>query len=138
MTLYTALRGSAIVVLTAMGENHLPISVTLLSTGLVLLGGGLVAKRITKGLRLKELTFYHLLTVALILLSFVILRFYPADVSAIETLITGTLLDVLMSVTFVVLAYRKKRYVTIQKTVEAELEAQAVQPNSNEGSSTEQ
>ena len=48
-------------------------------------------------------------------ISFVAMRLSLVDVSLIETLITGSVLSVLLSVTVLYMTFRRKRYITIQK-----------------------
>ena len=120
MLLSTAIRGSAIALLTLIGENHLPVSVTLISLTVVILGVLLTVKRVLKGIRLWELAVFHGAEMASIILSIIVLRFFPQDISSLETLITGTVLTILLDGTFLFLAYRKKRYISIERSALAE------------------
>ena len=45
-------------------------------------------------------------------------HFYMVDISMIETLITGSVLSVLASVSVLFLAFRKKRYITVRRQQE--------------------
>ena len=96
--------------LAMMGRINLPAGLVLLSLAVALLGLGLVAKRCLGNLRLREIVSYHLTADVVSLVSIVVLHFYMVDISMIETLITGSVLSVLASVSVLFLAFRKKRY----------------------------
>lgn len=115
-------RTTAITLLAVLDRINLPVSVVLLSAFLALLGIILVIRRLVKGLKLLDLTIYHITAIFVTILSFFLLRFYPSDISMIETLITGSVLSLLLSVTFLILAMRKKRYITIQRRLEEEMQ----------------
>ena len=99
--------------LAMMGRINLPAGLVLLSLGL-----GLVAKRCLGNLRLREIVSYHLTADVVSLVSIVVLHFYMVDISMIETLITGSVLSVLASVSVLFLAFRKKRYITVRRQQE--------------------
>ncbi|WP_418434584.1 hypothetical protein, partial [Anaerotignum lactatifermentans] len=67
---------------------------------------------------LREIVSYHLTADVVSLVSIVVLHFYMVDVSMIETLITGSVLSVLASVSVLFLAFRKKRYITVRRQQE--------------------
>ena len=101
-----------------MGRINLPAGLVVLSVAVALLGLGLVAKRCLGNLRLREIVSYHLTADVVSLVSIVVLHFYMVDVSMIETLITGSVLSVLASVSVLFLAFRKKRYITVRRQQE--------------------
>ena len=101
--------------LAMMGRINLPAGLVVLSVAVALLGLGLVAKRCLGNLRLREIVSYHLTADVV---SIVVLHFYMVDVSMIETLITGSVLSVLASVSVLFLAFRKKRYITVRRQQE--------------------
>lgn len=121
MLMDTVSRATAITLLAVMNKINLPVSVVLLSAFVALLGVVLIIKQIVKGTRLRDLAVYHISGSVTILISFVILHFFPSDISMVETLITGSVLSIILSVTFLVLAFRKRRYVTIQRRLEEEI-----------------
>lgn len=104
--------------LAMMGRINLPAGLVLLSLAVALLGLGLVAKRCLGNLRLREIVSYHLTADVVSLVSIVVLHFYMVDISMIETLITGSVLSVLASVSVLFLAFRKKRYITVRQQQE--------------------
>lgn len=104
--------------LAMMGRINLPAGLVLLSLAVALLGLGLVAKRCLGNLRLREIVSYHLTADVVSLVSIVALHFYMVDISMIETLITGSVLSVLASVSVLFLAFRKKRYITVRRQQE--------------------
>ncbi len=116
MLVSTLLRITSILLFNLSGVSHLPMSVTLLSGALAVVGCVLVIRTVKHGLRLKELTIFHCSEIALTCASFAILHFSPLDISIFETLITGNILTIVLDATFLLLAYRKKRYITIANT----------------------
>ena len=100
------------------GQNQSAGRLVVLSVAVALLGLGLVAKRCLGNLRLREIVSYHLTADVVSLVSIVVLHFYMVDVSMIETLITGSVLSVLASVSVLFLAFRKKRYITVRRQQE--------------------
>ena len=104
--------------LAMMGRINLSAGLVVLSVAVALLGLGLVAKRCLGNLRLREIVSYHLTADVVSLVSIVVLHFYMVDVSMIETLITGSVLSVLASVSVLFLAFRKKRYITVRRQQE--------------------
>lgn len=116
-----ACRGSSIIVLSLLGELHLPVFLIVISALVALLGIGLIVKFVRHGLRLSQLALFHLCGIGATVFSLVALWFWPTDVSIIETLITGSMLTVLLNGTFLALAYHKKHYITIKQREQKQL-----------------
>ena len=117
---YMALAGAvcritALVLLTALHQIHLPWLVLTLSVLVAVLGVAVVVKRLVREVSIWQLAGYHILADVVTILNFILLSFSPIDVSMIETAITGSVLSVLASVTVLVLAFRRKRYITVRQ-----------------------
>lgn len=108
-------RITALVLLTALHQIHLPWLVVLLSLVVAVLGVAVVVKRLVRDVSIWQLAGYHILADAVTILNFIILSFSPLDVSMIETAITGSVLSVVASLTVLALAFRRKRYITIRQ-----------------------
>ena len=108
-------RVTAFVVLSLLGRVHLPLFVVVLSLLIAVYGIGLVVKQFVSKLTLWQLVSYQLAADVGAVISFVAMRLSLVDVSLIETLITGSVLSVLLSVTVLYMTFRRKRYITIQK-----------------------
>ncbi len=108
-------RVTAFVVLSLLGRVHLPLFVVVLSLLIAVYGIGLVVKQFVSKLTLGQLVSYQLAADVGAVISFVAMRLSLVDVSLIETLITGSVLSVLLSVTVLYMTFRRKRYITIQK-----------------------
>ena len=108
-------RVTAFVVLSLLGRVHLPLFVVVLSLLIAVYGIGLVVKQFVSKLTLGQLVSYQLAADVGAVISFVAMRLSLVDVSLIETLITGSVLSVLLSVTVLYTTFRRKRYITIQK-----------------------
>lgn len=108
-------RVTAFVVLFLLGRVHLPLFVVVLSLLIAVYGIGLVVKQFVSKLTLGQLVSYQLAADVGAVISFVAMRLSLVDVSLIETLITGSVLSVLLSVTVLYMTFRRKRYITIQK-----------------------
>lgn len=116
--------------LAMMGRINLPAGLVILSVAVALLGLGLVAKRCLSNLRLREVVSYHLAADLVSVVSIIVLHFYMVDVSMIETLITGSVLSVLASVSVLFLTFRKKRYITVRRQQEGKRQVLAVKSGS--------
>lgn len=116
--------------LAMMGRINLPAGLVILSVAVALLGLGLVAKRCLSNLRLREVVSYHLAADLVSVVSIIVLHFYMVDVSMIETLITGSVLSVLASVSVLFLTFRKKRYITVRRQQEGKRQMLAVKSGS--------
>lgn len=112
-------RLTAFGILSLLGKVHLPQLVVVLSLLVALYGVALVIKQFVSKLTLWQLVSYQLAADVGAVISFVALRFSMVDISLIETLITGSVLSVIVSVTVLYMTFRKKRYITIQKRREA-------------------
>ena len=108
-------RVTAFVVLSLLGRVHLPLFVVVLSLLIAVYGIVLVVKQFVSKLTLGQLVSYQLAADVGAVISFVAMRLSLVDVSLIETLITGSVLSVLLSVTVLYMTFRRKRYITIQK-----------------------
>lgn len=108
-------RVTAFVVLSLLGRVHLPLFVVVLSLLIAVYGIVLVVKQFVSKLTLGQLMSYQLAADVGAVISFVAMRLSLVDVSLIETLITGSVLSVLLSVTVLYMTFRRKRYITIQK-----------------------
>ena len=108
-------RVTAFVVLSLLGRVHLPLFVVVLSLLIAVYGIVLVVKQFVSKLTLGQLVSYQLVADVGAVISFVAMRLSLVDVSLIETLITGSVLSVLLSVTVLYMTFRRKRYITIQK-----------------------
>ena len=108
-------RVTAFVVLSLLGRVHLPLFVVVLSLLIAVYGIVLVVKQFVSKLTLGHLVSYQLAADVGAVISFVAMRLSLVDVSLIETLITGSVLSVLLSVTVLYMTFRRKRYITIQK-----------------------
>lgn len=108
-------RVTAFVVLSLLGRVHLPLFVVVLSLLIAVYGIVLVVKQFVSQLTLGQLVSYQLAADVGAVISFVAMRLSLVDVSLIETLITGSVLSVLLSVTVLYMTFRRKRYITIQK-----------------------
>ena len=108
-------RVTAFVVLSLLGRVHLPLFVVVLSLLITVYGIVLVVKQFVSKLTLGQLVSYQLAADVGAVISFVAMRLSLVDVSLIETLITGSVLSVLLSVTVLYMTFRRKRYITIQK-----------------------
>lgn len=108
-------RVTAFVVLSLLGRVHLPLFVVVLSLLIAVYGTVLVVKQFVSKLTLGQLVSYQLAADVGAVISFVAMRLSLVDVSLIETLITGSVLSVLLSVTVLYMTFRRKRYITIQK-----------------------
>ena len=108
-------RVTAFVVLSLLGRIHLPLFVVVLSLLIAVYGIVLVVKQFVSKLTLGQLVSYQLAADVGAVISFVAMRLSLVDVSLIETLITGSVLSVLLSVTVLYMTFRRKRYITIQK-----------------------
>lgn len=109
------------IVLSILNAIHLPVFVVMLSLCIVGLGIFMIVKGIVGKIKLFNLVAYHVTADLGTVLSFIILHFYAVDISMIETLITGSVLSILLSVTALFLTFRKKRYVTIRRREQLQL-----------------
>lgn len=109
-----ALRIIAIATALILNMLGIPVFVTILTGCSVLAGIFLIVKKYTKGIRTNELAMYWVLRTAVILINLLVVTFgTPVNVSFVETIICGTLLDVLIYVVLIILAVKKQNYVNI-------------------------
>lgn len=106
-------RTTAIVMLTKFDKLNLPTSIVISSSIMAFLGIFFVLKRMIKDVKIWELGIYHILVDVSVIINFIILRFFPMDISMIETVVTGSVLSFIVSVTALFLTFSRKKYKTI-------------------------
>lgn len=114
-------RATAIFMLAHFNKINLPVVTVVLSALIAFFGVCLVVKRIIRDIHMWELATYHILADVSVIFNFIVLRFTPMDISMIETVITGSVLSLVVSLTVLSLALRKKHYITLRKLRKAKI-----------------
>lgn len=114
MTAYSAARFLAMSYMISTQAGRLPAAVYIATGITVATGLFLLCKCIIFKIRMRQMEFYYGLTAAAALFNLIFVKYSSRlDVTFIDLLVIGTALDILFSVTLIVLAEKERKYVRI-------------------------
>lgn len=115
MMLETAGRFLSLTFIFSTEIEHLPVAVYI-STGIVILFGvGLICKNIISSIATKELTAYYAVMSMSVILNLIFMKvFSRAELGLLDFSVIGTVLDIVIGFTLIVLAMRESKYVRVR------------------------
>lgn len=114
MAIYSAVRFLAMSYTISTQAGRLPVTVYVATGITVAVGLFLVCKRIIFRVRIRQMEFYYGLTALVAAFNLIFIKFTSRlEATAIDFFVIGTVLDVVVSVTFIVLAEKERKYVRI-------------------------
>lgn len=114
MAAYSLLRLLALAYTVAVQVERLPVLAYILSGATVVIGLFLVCKRILVGIRMRQVELYYFVTALTSAFNLIYVRFTSRiDATLVDFLVIGTVLDIVVSVTLLVMAEKERHYVRI-------------------------
>lgn len=115
MVLATAIKFASLAYVFSTDIERLPVAVYV-STGIVVLFGlFLLCKNIVKRVNRKELAVYYGVAAFAVLFNLIVMKIFSrAEIATLDLLILGTVMDIVVGMTFVVLTVREHKYVRIK------------------------
>ncbi len=115
LMLQTAGRFLALTFVFSTEIEHLPVSVYISAGAVILFGIALICKNIISSVSTKDLiAYYSAMSVSVVLNLFFMKLFSRAELRLLDFTIIGTVLDIVVSLTLIVLAVRETKYVYIR------------------------
>lgn len=127
MMLETGLKFLALTFVFSTDIERLPLFVYLSTGFVVLFGVLLVCKNIIKGISQKELTLYYVFLSASVILNLIFMKLFSrVELIAVDLLIIGTLMDIVLGAAMTVLSVQERRYVDIRMKSESIAQTQQI------------
>lgn len=114
MAIYSTVRFLAMSYMISTQADRLPLMVYLAAGITVAVGLFLVCKRIIFRVRIRQMEFYYGITALAALFNLIFIKSTSRlQATAIDFIVIGTMLDIVVSVTLIVLAEKERKYVKI-------------------------